>query len=252
MVDDRASLTAALDDARTQTERAGARRREAEVALPQEAELRREHVREETRQLVASARSVVDDARAQQKLHRTQLDRAHRVVLMAVRLEQLPSADFTRSRIDRLRVEVENRRTATREAEREDQNARELLKQARNANVVTRRLRRLPRPEEQEPVAVAAGERAVGHQAELVASTRELTEAQQRLAETARLQAGLDQSRGLPSVDQAQSLLGAGRAELPQRHLRPDHRDERIEEAQEPGSARRASPRPRWACECRC
>jgi AAA domain/PLD-like domain len=184
-VEERAQLAEAVKDARTAAELTDLWRREAVDVLPQQTEARREQVREETRQLVVNARATVEEARSQQRLHRAQLEQARQAVWTTERLEQLPEAAFTRARVEQLRADVDEQGARAGQAAQEHYSAKALL----------------------EPAAASTQDRMLRHQAELATSRRELMEAEQRLRETESLEAELDQSRGLPSVEEAEALL---------------------------------------------
>lgn len=201
------ALGAAVEEARAELEHAQSWRHQAEGVLTQEAEAGRAQVREETRQVVLDARAALENAKVLKREHQAQLAAAREAVLMRERRDHLPPAAYTRAQVQRLRAEVTDKSTQAGLARREHYGAQSLLEQAQGANAVTRRLRRLPRPEEQEPLAASAKQRMLAYDAVLATSRKELEGAEQRLAETERLEAALQRSWGLPSVNEAEELI---------------------------------------------
>jgi hypothetical protein len=206
-VEARPALGAAVEEAAGRLELAVSWRHQAEDVLSQEAEEGRVQVRGETRQVVVAARAALEGAKGLKREHQAQLATAREAVLMRGRRDELPPAAYTRAQVQTLGNSVADKRTQVEAARREHAAASLLLGQTQKANAVTRRLRRLPRPEEHVPVVASARERMLAHDAELATSRTELRVAEQRLAETERLDAALRQSWGLPSVKEAEALI---------------------------------------------
>jgi hypothetical protein len=208
-VEERSSLVAAHAQAEQELAASRERRRSAETALRDEADRLREHAHQEGERLVTEATARSDSASDQKDRHAKQLDAARQLLLAVERYERLPSVEFTRAQIEQHRRDVAAAQAALMAAEAAAAGADDLLQQARSANAMTRRLRRLPKPEEQEVVLRGAREEAGRCRGELAASSAELERAEQQLAETERLRAELDGGRELPTVEEVQAALSA-------------------------------------------
>ena len=156
-----------------------------------------------------AAKAAFDELVAACDRRQQLLDRARQHKLLRERLERLPSLAFATSRVAQLRSDASEAQTVAAERWREHGQARALLTDTENATGLARRMRRLPRPEQQKEAVEAALRALADARARVSACDRAVTEAEEQCAEIERLAREIGRDNSVPSVASLEDALAA-------------------------------------------
>lgn len=201
----------------TAAEEEHVRRVAAEVELAVARDMEASEARQEVERLADAKRTILDRiplAERAVELASEDYDKARELSGSFERERALPPLDDQRAVVNRLADPLAAANEDVTSAEMRGREAEALLNTTENANAVTRRLRRLPRPEEQvAAVQKHRGEVAAAH-AKSKALEHRLQEQAAVLAELEELEAQLGRWRHLASTENQEALLADRRQEL--------------------------------------